>query len=520
MDDEWKSWSNCTFDSKELLPQQPGIYVITDKDFTVWYVGLSKSLKNRWQGTQHHRYKQLRRRKSKLQLQIYYKLVATSELEQQEKYYIAVFKPRLNGSKVTKVLPKTATGQQELIHLLKVLNNKTQLFPYIRSVIIGYKEEVIENTRYYSVTIAVNFNDIEFLYKKAYRKGRRWDLKTQCWKICEDMCGQAEGSYLPATVLSYLQHPWAIQFACLDWKFINYLEHNPQNLQRVSLLGVETFCLKDFQAFEQVGLKLPFLLAALNKKLTIEPGLQRLDNSVFVLHHLPSMQLATSLANLNDCLVVQHASEEYLNHSLTETWSELEELMDGEVRKLEGILVYPEEGLEIEILKAENGRYYVRELTAALFLKNCLYTDLLTPQGELNQQQANQLVGLLSSYANSVQSMKWKGYRWRFEKVFIQWNDVDIETYSCLVPLGCFCDMIVDQYSKQGWSEERWNTAANTSYAEMLTSRDWNGGNVRAVCLYKFLALHKNTFDKLLEHCQVNGHGSTDIMLDDSTINK
>lgn len=282
MDDEWKSWSHCAFGSKDLLPQAPGIYVIADKDCTVWYVGLSKSLKNRWLGAQHHRYKQLRRRNSKLQLKIYYKLVA-EELEQHEKYYIEVFKPRLNRSKVMSSLPKVFTPGQELTRLLKVLNNKTQLFPCIRSVIIGYREEVIENARYYSVTIAVNINDIGFLYNKAYRKGRRWDLKTRCWKICEDMCGQPEGSYLPATVLTYVHFPWTVQFACLDWQFLNYLENHPQELQRVSFLGVETYCLKDFQTFERVGSKLPGSPQAKNVNLTTVPGLQRLDNSAFVL---------------------------------------------------------------------------------------------------------------------------------------------------------------------------------------------------------------------------------------------
>jgi hypothetical protein len=510
MDDEWKSWSHCAFERKDLLPQAPGIYVIADRDCTVWYVGLSKSLKNRWLGTQHHRYKQLRRRKSKLQFQIYYKLVALLELEQQEKHYIELFKPRLNGSKVTRALPKASTAGQELIHLLKVLNNKTQLSPYIRSVIVGYREEVIENARYYSVTIAVTINDIDFLYNKAYRKGRRWDLKTRCWKICEDMCGQPEGSYLPAAVLSYLHSPWAIQFACLDWQFLNYLENHPQELQRVSFLGVETYCLKDKKTFERAGLKLPLLLGKKNVEMPSASSIQRLDNSAFVLHHLPSMQLATLLAGFSDCMVVPPVGAEDFNHSLTETWSELEELMDGEVRKLQGIMVYPEEGLEIEILKAENGRYYIRELTTALFLRNTLYSDLLTPQGELNEQTANNLVGLISSYANSVPSMKWKGYRWRFEKVFIQWSDVDIETYSCLVPLNCFGDMIVDQYSKQGWSEERWNEAANLSYAEMQISKDWRHSGVRGICLYKFLALQKNTFDQLLEHNQVSDRKSTD----------
>lgn len=352
--------------------------------------------------------------------------------------------------------------------------------------------------------------------QKAYRKGRRWDLKTRRWKICEDMCGQPEVSYLPATVLTYLNYPWAIQFACLDWEFLNYLENHTQELQRVSFLDVETYCLKDFQTFERVNLKLPFSLAAKNVKLTTAPGLQRLDNSAFVLHRLPSMQLATALANLSDCMVVQHTSAEYLNHSLPETWSELEELMDGEVRKLQGILVYPESGLEIEILKAENGRYYVRELTALLFVENCMYSDLVTLQGELDQQTTDKIVRRISHFANSMQSMKWKGYRWRFEKVFIQWSDVDIETYSCLVPLSCFCDMIINQQSRWCLSEEQWSKAANTSYTEMQTSTDWKWQNIRAVCLYKFLALKKNTFDKLLEHCQVNGHSSTDIMLDDS----
>ncbi len=504
MDDEWKSWSHCAFDSKDLLPQAPGIYVITDKDFTVWYVGRGKSLKNRWLGAQHHRYKQLRRRKSKLQLKIYYKLVAISELEQQEKHYIELFKPRLNGSKVTKVLPKASTAQQELLHLLKVLNNKTQLFPYIRSVIIGYTEEVIENARYYSVTIAVNSNDIEFLYKKAYRKGRRWDLKTQCWKICEDMCGQPEGSYLPASVLTYLHFPWAIQFACLDWQFLNYLENHPQELQRVSFLGVETYCLKDNKTFEQAGLKLSGMLGTKNVEMSSASSIQRLDNSAFVLHRLRSMQMATALANLSECMVVYTAGTEDFNYLLTETWSELEELMDGEVRKLQGIMVYPESGLEVEILKAENGRYFVRELTVLLFHTGRWYTDLLTPEAELNQQTANSMVGSISHYANSIQSTKWKGYRWRFEKVFIQWSDADIETYSCLVPLSCFYDMVANQgLNHQGrLSEEQMSQLANTSYAEMLESRSWS--NPRLICLYKFLALQKNTFAQLLEPTQVS----------------
>lgn len=516
MDDEWKNWNHCAFGSKDLLPPAPGIYVIADRDCTVWYVGLSKSLKHRWLGVQHHRYKQLRRRNSKLQLKIYYKQVAISELEQQEKQYIELFQPRLNGSKVTRALPKASTAQQELLHLLKVLNNKTQLFPNIRSVIIGYREEVIENACYYSVTIAVNINDTGFLYNKAYRKGRRWDLKTRCWKIYEDMCGQPEGSYLPAAVLSYLHFPWAIQFACLDWQFLNYLEAHPQELQRVSFLGVEAYCLKDLQTFERAGLKSPFSLAEKNVEMPSTSNMQRLEHLAFVLHHLPSMHLATVLANLSDGMVVQPASDEYLNYSLTETWSELEELMDGEVRKLQGIMVYPESGLEIEILKAENGRYYVRELTAFLFLENCLYTSLLTPEGELERQVANKVIRSISSYANSVQSMKWKGYRWRFEQVFIQWSDADIETYSCLVPLGCFCDMIADQNPKSKWclSEEQWSQLANTSYAEMLTSRTWN--NARSICLYKFLVLQKNTFAQLLKHDQANGRRSTDTMLDNS----
>lgn len=360
------------------------------------------------------------------------------------------------------------------------------------------------------MTIAVNINDISFLYNKAYRKGRRWDFKTRSWKICEDMCGQPEGSYLPAAVLSYLHSPWAVQFACLDWQFLNYLENHPQELQRVSFLGVETYCLKDNQTFERAGLKLPGTLGTKNVEMSSVSSIQRLDNCAFVLHHLPSMQLATALANLSNCMVVHHVGAEDFNHSLTETWSELEELMDGEVRKLQGIMVYPEEGLEVEILKAENGRYFVRELTAALFLRNTLSSNLVTPQGELNQQTANQLVGLISGYANSLQSMKWKGYRWRVEKVFIQWSDVDIETYSCLVPLSCFCDMIVDQCSKQAWSEEQWNKTASTSYTEMLTAGDWKHYNMRAVCLYKFLALQKNTLDQLLGHAQVSDGKSTD----------
>ncbi|MBD2593739.1 excinuclease ABC subunit C [Nostoc spongiaeforme FACHB-130] len=46
---------NIALRSRELLPEQPGIYYVVDESNVIWYVGKAKNLHNRWLGDNHHR---------------------------------------------------------------------------------------------------------------------------------------------------------------------------------------------------------------------------------------------------------------------------------------------------------------------------------------------------------------------------------------------------------------------------------------------------------------------------------
>lgn len=97
---EWKSWQSLPFKERDKLPSNSGIYVVVDCSNNVWYVGQAINLNARWAGKGHHRYPQLSRSNSKRQYRIYWKICSASELNQMEQYYIDLFIPSMNGTKV------------------------------------------------------------------------------------------------------------------------------------------------------------------------------------------------------------------------------------------------------------------------------------------------------------------------------------------------------------------------------------------------------------------------------------
>jgi len=47
--------SHLGLTSKELLPEQSGIYYVLDEKYIIWYIGKAKNLRSRWAGKSHHR---------------------------------------------------------------------------------------------------------------------------------------------------------------------------------------------------------------------------------------------------------------------------------------------------------------------------------------------------------------------------------------------------------------------------------------------------------------------------------
>lgn len=179
---EWKGWSNVLFTQRSRLPVESGIYIVADVNEKVWYVGKAQNIKSRWAGKTHHRYPQLIRSNRKLCHRIYWQQVPSSDLDAQEKYYVDLFQPELNGCKVKKYLPKKPMIEREIIRLLKVLNKPIFFAPKVRSVVIGQYEDDTKKC----ILIAIFINDYKIIYKsqkKRYATQVRnaWvEIKTHC----------------------------------------------------------------------------------------------------------------------------------------------------------------------------------------------------------------------------------------------------------------------------------------------------------------------------------------------------
>ncbi|MBE9145123.1 GIY-YIG nuclease family protein [Planktothrix mougeotii] len=104
--------------SKELLPEDSGIYYVIDENELIWYIGKAKNIKTRWSGKTHHRILQLGSQKGKV-FHIYFEIISPDQLTKVEKARIEQYKPQLNGSKVkTKTIRPAETLLRETLNAL------------------------------------------------------------------------------------------------------------------------------------------------------------------------------------------------------------------------------------------------------------------------------------------------------------------------------------------------------------------------------------------------------------------
>jgi GIY-YIG catalytic domain len=248
---EWKSWFCLPLVQRERLPTQAGIYVIVDAEEQVWYVGRSINLNARWNGKGHHRYKQLSRTNNKRLYQIYWKPLSVQELNEKEQFYIDLFKPHLNYSRV-KAYPKRAIQpNQEISRILKVINKQTMLFPDIRSVVLGYYKEADEDEEgllkeLTCIVIAVNLNDHDRVilnsYEKSYSKKRN-HLKG-CWHVYESQCGSDVSDLNPALIPVFILENTVYEFVCYPG-LIKQLAQDKSCLHNLEIAKQTVLALKD-----------------------------------------------------------------------------------------------------------------------------------------------------------------------------------------------------------------------------------------------------------------------------------
>jgi len=248
---EWKSWSSLPLKQYQQLPTQSGIYVVVDADGEVWYVGRSININARWNGRGHHRYQQLSRTNNQRSYKIYWQLFPLEQLNEKEQLYIDLFKPYLNYSRVKTYARKPIQPNQEISRILKVLNNKTMLFPDVRSVVLGYYTEIDEDEdgslkEYTSVVIVVSVNDhdgpiLNSCQKSLSRKGN--SLKG-CWKVYESNCGNADPDIKPASIIVFILDNIVYEFVCYP-TLINKLAENRSSLDFIQISKQNVLALTD-----------------------------------------------------------------------------------------------------------------------------------------------------------------------------------------------------------------------------------------------------------------------------------
>lgn len=287
--DDWKTWDKVPLRNKQLLPDYSGIYIVTDQTEFVLYVGKSKNIKNRWLG--HHRHKQLIKKDRKnRRFYIYFHHFPEDKLDEEEKYYINLLYPSLNTTKVNKYIPKIPVAESVLTKLLRTINRKTSLFPDIRSLVLGYWYASELNDSYCHIAIAVGINDLEgsvvnSACVKSRNKWIRGTLKKNSnWRYYETYCGLSKEEYHPTATLTYFFQKSAIHFVWIGWEIIDWAKDNREQLSKINLFGVETYCLQTPHILETVKLE--------NYDRIIN-GKKRLYDSDFILSVLPSMQTAT-----------------------------------------------------------------------------------------------------------------------------------------------------------------------------------------------------------------------------------
>lgn len=252
---EWKEWPNLPLTQRSQLPNHPGIYVITDLEEQVWYVGKSANLNNRWRGKGHHRYPQLSRTNKKKSFQIYWKPFHLEHLNEFEQHYINLFNPHLNGTKVKSYIRKKAQPTAELRRIFQVLNRPTQLFPSIRSVVLGYYKELDEEEmkEYTVLVVLVNINDHDkIILGSAMRSQEMQGRHLQSfWKEYACDCELDESLYSPVTLLVFLMDDYVYEFVCCD-ELRESLKETPSELYQIDLFNQSVTALRSPDAITEL----------------------------------------------------------------------------------------------------------------------------------------------------------------------------------------------------------------------------------------------------------------------------
>ncbi|TAE59714.1 MAG: GIY-YIG nuclease family protein [Nostocales cyanobacterium] len=372
---------------RDRLPNCAAIYFVSDSKGQIVYIGRTINLLERWKA--HHRFNQFKRLNRKNRLNIIW-LTCKADIEtlsMLEIELINLYKPPLNWTKVVKPIRKITPAETALQQSLQQLAK-------FNVMIFGFDPIADQE-----------LPTIYLLYPVYGMRGCSGSIRTALKNINKKASSLKWKEYK-----TYPKSSGKFGF----WE----TEHNGLRIDIAPAQGLVDF-MPDSICRTLAGVELK-AFSSEQLEIILEKMSEYEENT-------------SSLGTLEDDpipveFVDKTKNGNNKNVTEVEFWEELEQMAEGEVRVMTRQFVYVDE-VEIEICVNDNG-YFVRYH---------LYYWIMYDKKNPNFQYQGTIPDLQAA-ANRLPTIKWAGYKFRFETIRFSEDDVEVE--SLLIPLAMFEDLM------------------------------------------------------------------------------
>ena len=408
---------------RDRLPSCPAIYFALDSSDRVLYVGKATNLQSRWRD--HHRFDQLNRthKRTAVRLAWFDCSSCIAQLSAMETFYIDRYKPLLNGTQVPakKIIPSEIVLQDSL----------RKLAPHL--LIFGIMP-VSENRKLPTVSIryinTLSGTRITALLRRTFKtsndkpSGLHW---TQFIR-------RKDGSWwrTKCNGVAIELGPWL--------SLSSPLSSLSEAAHSCTLAGIEIQALQGAQ-LEAILAEFPYVAESY-------PGITALKADPIPLLWADSKRPENSASTASNAVVLPlNAQPTYpQSASFMENDSNASTPFENNAADISSDRPVPKflqrtfldiDGIEVEICTDSKNRHYVRHHLLWLIVHRHRNPD----------PNYNSVITNLENFANrEVKTIRWVGYPFRFERIYFEEDDMELE--AVLLPLALF-ESIIRQVSAE-----------------------------------------------------------------------
>ncbi|PSM49732.1 excinuclease ABC subunit C [Chroococcidiopsis sp. CCALA 051] len=379
--------------NKDNLPSCAAIYFVSDSTGQILYIGRTGNLVSRWR--EHHRFRQLKKLNRKNQVSISWLRCNNdiNTLSNLETEFLELYKPPLNWSQVVapirRITPIETALQQSFLHLAK-----------FNTMIFGFNPIAGEG-----------LPTIYLFYPVYGRHGVSGGIRSALKNINKKASSLKWKEYHtePKSLGKFGYWETNYKGIRIDLTPAQELVNMMSDATRRTVAGVE------LMAFSSQQLEI---------LIENSPDFKEEFSSLEALEKDPiPLELASNL---------QLCQGNNKNVVEVEPWEELEPMPEGEARVMSRQFLYVND-VEVEVCTNRNGKYFVR---------HNVYWWIEHRQKNPHPQY-NCIIDNLKAAVNRLPTIRWAGYKFRFETIFFKEDDVEVED-TLLLPLAMFEELIKD----------------------------------------------------------------------------